>query len=161
MSKHRFSNILLLLVSTHIFLVSCVIDTIPLGYRVKNCTKDTMLIELTVSDTLEGIMVCGKNPYDTLHIDSPEDTTVVYIHGKKVIYSNYFYTLPDSESGAIFPDQLYKDPCYIYAINWQVATHYSMDEIRKKKLYDCRKIRRSDFHRRVYEYKTQENAGKR
>ena len=42
---------------------------------------------------------------------------------------------------------------YIYAIKWSVATHYTLDEIRAKKLYDRRVVTKEDFKNHVYEYK--------
>ncbi|MDT3387001.1 MAG: hypothetical protein LIR46_04450 [Bacteroidota bacterium] len=125
-------------------------DTMPLGYCVKNCTKDTLFIDLTDSDTLTDDIYWGMHPEDTVGL-VPEDTTSVYIHGEKVILYNFYYVLPDSTSGGIYP--LDKDTCYIYAIKKQMITRYSLDDIRAKQLYDRRVVTKKDFHDRLFEYR--------
>ena len=61
-----------------------------------------------------------------------------------------------------FPDSLVlvapnlfntKNTCYVYVIKWHDATHYLLDEIREKHLYDRRVITIEDFQNRVYEYR--------
>ena len=72
-------------------------------------------------------MYWGKHPENTMRPIVQEDTTWVYIHGEKVIIDNFFYALPDSTVFAN-PYVFYiNDTCYIYAIKWQVATHYSLE----------------------------------
>lgn len=160
MSIKEANRIIFLLLTLSFILNSCVIDTKPLGYRVKNCTNDTLLLELTESDTLDNWIYWGNHSEDTIDI-GPEDTTVVYIHGDKVIFSNYYYTLPDSTSGSINPLDLDKDTCYIYSINWQVAIQYSLEEIRAKRLYDRRTVTKRDFnHNRIFEYKAADSSKK-
>ena len=51
------------------------------------------------------------------------------------------------------------DTCYIYAIKWQVATQYSIEEIRAKKLYDKRTVTKKDFHDGIYEYRYNPTEG--
>ena len=88
---------------------------------------------------------------------TPENTIVVYIHGKKVILASYFYTLPDTISGYLYP--LGNDTCYVYAIKWQIAKHYTLEEIRAKKLYDRRAVTKKDFNdNRIFEYRPAESA---
>ena len=102
-------------------------------------------------------MYWGKHSEDTSGIQ-PDDTTVVYIHGEKVIFSNYYCSLPDS---ILFVDPNkfnIKDTCYIYAIKWEVAKHYTLEEIRAKKLYDRRAVTKGDFHNRLFEYRSVASA---
>lgn len=129
---------------------SCIMDTKPLGYSVMNCTKDTLFIVLTDSDTLTDDIYWGIHSEDTVGL-VPEDTTSVYIHGEKVILNNFYSVLPDSVSGGIYP--LYTDTCYIYAIKKQTITRYTLDEIRERKLYDRQIVTKQDFHNRLFEYK--------
>jgi hypothetical protein len=152
MGKKKISVILLTL--PFVF-NSCIIDTIPLGYAVRNCTNDTLLIELTKSDTFEGRMYCDNYPASTVGT-VPEDTLVAYVHGKKTIFSSYHRMLPDSVSGYIYP--LGEDTCYLYTITWQVATRFSLEEIRRKWLYDWRSLTKEDFDAstRLYAYKAKD-----
>ena len=125
-------------------------DHMPLGYCVKNCTEDTLFIDLTVSDTLTDDIYWGMHPEGRVVIDS-EDTTSVYIHGKKVILHNFYYVLADSTSVGVYP--LNKVTCYIYAIKKQIITCYTLGEIRMKKLYDRQIITKKDFRDRLFEYR--------
>lgn len=132
---------------------SCVMDYMPLGYGVRNCTKDTLLLELTTSDTLDGWMYWGNHPdFDTLMFSLDMDTISVNINGEQVIYSDYYYTLPDSISNRIYP--LPADSCYMYAIRWQDAIRYTQEEVRNNKLYDRRALSKKDFAKnQLFEYK--------
>ena len=156
MSIKRLSKILFLPLSLSFILSSCFFDTKPLGFCVKNCTKDTLLIDLTESDTLNDEMYWGIHIKDTIGL-VPEDTTTVHIHGRKVIISNFYYVLPNSISKGIYP--LNNDTCYVYAIKWRVATHYSLEEIRARKLYDRQTVTKKDFnHNRLFEYKRADSS---
>ena len=156
MNMKMNGKILIVMSITLTTLTSCVMDTMPLGYRVKNCTKDTLFIDLTVSDTLTDDIYWGIHPEDTIGL-VPEDTTSVYIHGEKVILYNFYYALPDSTSGGIYP--LDKDTCYIYTIKKQIITSHTLDEIRVRKLYDRRAVTKKDFNKnRIYEYRPAESA---
>lgn len=150
MSIRKQNKLYYLLLILSLVLKFCVIDIKPLGYSVKNCTKDTLFIYLTVSDTLTNDIYYGMHPEDTIGL-VPEDTTWVYIHGKKVVLNNFYYVFPDSTSGGIYP--LYNDTCYIYAIKKQIITRYTLDKIRERKLYDREVVTKKDFHDRLFEYR--------
>ena len=150
-------RILVIMSMILVTLDSCVMDK-KTFICVKNYTKDTLLIELTESDTLDDEICWGKHSGDTIELD-PEDTIGIYVHGKKVFFKNCFYALPDSVlfvSPYIFN---LKDTCYIYAIKWQIAKHYTLEEIRAKKLYDRRGVTKKDFNdNRIFEYRPAESA---
>lgn len=158
MNIKRAGKILVLMSVMSVTFGSCVMDHMPLGYCFKNCTNDTLLAELTMSDTLEGWMFWGEHSKDTFALH-PDDTTEVYIHGEKVIISNYYISLPDSISGCFYPFN--KDTCYLYVVSWQVATHYLPEEIRKKKLYCRYAVAKKDFHNHLFEYKPTDAVGGR
>ena len=146
--RKQIKSYLLLLILSFV-LKSCVIDIKPLLYRVKNCTEDTLYIELSNSDSLTDNVYWGMHSWDTVHV--LPDTTSVYVHGEKVIFNNYYYALPNSTSSGIYP--LDKDTYYVYAIKKQIITHYTLDEIRIMKLYDRRGVTKKDFHNRLFEYR--------
>jgi len=149
MNKIGIYGILFLVLIITVTLQSCIMDRKPLQYAVMNCTNDTLFIELTDCDTLEGYTYEYEHTSDSIKI--PQDTMVVYIKGKKTILSYYSYTLPGSISGGIYP--LPKDTCYVYAIKRYIATHYLLDEIRAMKLYDRTIVTRKDFsENRLFEY---------
>ena len=50
------------------------------------------------------------------------------------------------------------DTCYIYAIKHWVVTHYSLEEIRTKKLYDRKTVIKKDFCNGLYEYRDVDSA---
>ena len=157
MNIRKIIRILILVSVISVTLDSCVMDK-KTFICVKNYTKDTLLIELTESDTLDDEICWGKHSGDTIELD-PEDTIGIYVHGKKVFFKNCFYALPDSVlfvSPYIFN---LKDTCYIYAIKWQIAKHYTLEEIRAKKLYDRRGVTKKDFNdNRIFEYRPAESA---
>ncbi len=156
MNTRKIGKILVLVSVISVIFGSCIIDTKPLGYTVRNCTSDTLLIQLTTSDTLDNELCWGKNPRDTIEL-APEDTIGIRVHGEKVIYFNFFYALPDSTAGGIYP--FGKDTCYIYAIKWQIAKHYTIEEIRAKKLYDRRAVTKKDFNNnRIFKYRLEDSA---
>ncbi|WP_440407956.1 hypothetical protein [Prevotella sp.] len=141
---------ILLLVFSLFFLNSCIIDYKPAGYFVYNHTKDTLLIEMTESDTLTDSIYWGIHPLDSVLLDSEQDTICVSVKGGKVAFWRFNYVLPYSESGSIYP---LPDTCYVYVIKWDIAKSYSFEEIRDKKLYDRRVVSRKDFDGHVYEYR--------
>lgn len=144
----RLKKTLLLL---SLVLNSCVIiDTKPLGYSIKNCTNDTLLINLTNVDTLNDDIYWKAYSEDSITM-TPDDTTTVYIHGKRVSIYNMYRLLPNTESRGSY-SLFYSDTCYLYAIKWQIATHYPLEEIRSRKLYDKVAVTKRDFNHRLYEY---------
>lgn len=124
---------------------------------IKNCTRDTLLIELTVSDTIDDWLYWDENPKDTLWMHLPEDTTVIYVNGEKTVIINTHYVLPDSFllTGIIYTNYTY----YIHAINWHIATQYTLEEIRARKLYDTQTVTKKDFRTRLFEYKSTGSKG--
>ena len=140
---------ILLLVFSLFFLNSCIIDYKPAGYFVYNHTKDTLLIEMTESETLTDSIYWGIHSLDSVLLDSEQDTICVSVKGEKVAFWRFNYVLPYSESGSIYP---LPDTCYVYVIKWNIARSYSFEEIRDKKLYDRRVVSRKDFDGHVYEY---------
>ena len=132
---------------------SCVMDY-KCSYLIRNDTNDTLLIELTESDILDNGMFWGKSLGDTISLD-PEDTIRVSLHGENVILRSQCFALPDSSVFQGSSEMFYyiRDTLYIYAVKWQVAKKYSIEEIRAKKLYDRRTVTKKDFHDRVYDYK--------
>ena len=122
------------------------------GLLIKNCTTDTLLIELMEFDTLND-EIYWNHIGDSIILD-PKDTTIVYIDGNKKILWNNFCVFPDS-SVCVTPLLFdYKDTCFIYTIKWQVVTHYTLEEIRDRKLYDRRPVTKKDFKRnRLFEYR--------
>jgi hypothetical protein len=142
----------MLQISVIFALTSCVMDRVVL-FGIKNCTSDTLLIELSESDTLDNCFYWGKNPEDTIRHIMQEDTTWIYPHGEKVIIDDYYYVLPDSTQ--FFTPYIFyiNDSIYIYAIKWNIAKSYTLDEIRAKKLYDKQPVRKKDFHNRLFEYR--------
>lgn len=143
-------DIIVFLFSIILFSSCLVMDYKPAGYFVYNHTKDTLLIEMTVSDTLTDSIYWGIHPLDSVLLDSEQDTICVSVKGEKVAFWRFYYVLPYSESGSIYP---LPDTCYVYVIKWNIAKSYSFEEIRDKKLYDRRVVSRKDFDRHVYEYR--------
>lgn len=120
------------------------------GFKIRNCSKDTLFLFFVPSDTLDDEIYLNNTDYTSL---DPEDTTVVYVRGERKVFWNTFRALPDS---LVYADPCLfntKDTCYIYAIKWHDATHYLLDEIRKKHLYDRRVITIKDFQNRYEEYR--------
>jgi hypothetical protein len=126
---------------------------------IKNCTNDTLILELSRIDTLDGSdaywfrdsIYKYLSPNDTVFLDS-EDTTMVNIHGKNVCFLNYNLIKP----GDIYysSDTLcYLDTAYIYAIKWQTAKKYTIDEIRAKKLFVRKTVTKTDFTNHLFNLK--------
>lgn len=131
---------------------SCYMDSKQFVNSVRNCTSDTLLIELTESGNFDGRSIFDdKDTSDYTGVDF-EYVTEAYIKGKKVYVSKFNYALPDSTTlGKI--SLANRKKYYIYTIKWSVATHYTLDEIRARKLYDRRIVTKEDFKDHVYEYK--------
>ena len=134
-------------------LSSCVIDVIR-SYRIKNCTNDTLFIDLT-NDTLKIDVYWGQiRLYNTTEPVSDDTATVLKNEGK-VDIPQFYELLPDSLTENI--RQI--DTFYMYVLPKQVATHYSEEEIRTKKLYDKRTVTKKDIRDGILEYRYP-NSGK-
>ena len=112
-----------------LILCSCFFDSKPLGYCVKNGTKDTIVL-------------------------MSEDTTSVYIHGNKVVIYNFYRVLPGTVSRGFWP--IYSDSFYVYTIKWNVVRNYTLKEIRQKKLYDRTVVEKNKIDNHMFEYKSYE-----
>ncbi len=151
----RHKKYALMFVHIILFVVfnSCVICTKYRGYVARNCTNDTLLLEITEADTLDDWMYWGVHPGDTCVNELFHDTIEVNIKGEKTVFSVFYCIPPDS----IMSDGLYpfpKDSCYIYAIKWQDAIRYTREEIHAKRLYERRVVTKRDFDEDwVYDYK--------
>ena len=129
------------------------------SFLIKNCTKDTLLIDLTESDTLDDWVYWDEHMEDTLRFDWPEDTTVIYVHGKKTVIRASHCVLPDSVLRVDDRIFFYRDTYYIQTIKWDTATHYTLEEIRARKLYDTQTVTKKDFRTRLFEYKPTGSKG--
>lgn len=130
--------------------ISCVLDHKPGFYVVRNCTKDTLLLEITASDTLDDIVYWGQHKEDSIRPIFANDTIQISVKGKVVVYSNHHYALPDSMSSYTYP--LPAGVFYIYAIKWKYALCYTREEIHEKKLYERLTVTKRDFHNNIYDY---------
>lgn len=150
MSVKRLNMRMLLLYLLLGILSSCVLDFKSLGYCVKNSTKDTLLIDLTESDTLNDEMYWNLQSRDSIGLIST-DTISVYICGKKVVIFSFYCVAPEAKSGGFLPKN--SDTLYLYTIKWNVAKSYTLEEIRMKKLYNRRRVTKKEFKNHVFEYK--------
>lgn len=151
MNTNKLKVIALLTLLQSFFLGSCVLDSKPMGYCVKNCTEDTLLIDLSESDTLDDGMYCDLSSKDTVGLIS-DDTTSLCIKDKKIVIFNYYRVMPKATSKGFF--SINRDTFYLYAIKWNIARKYALETIRKKKLYDRRVVTYKDFnYNRMFEYK--------
>ena len=160
MNKKTITKVLFLvpIITTAFTLTSCIMDYIS-SYCIRNRTNDTLFIELSTSDTLDNLIYYCEQSDDTLRPIVPKDTTRVYINGKEIILDNLFYALPDS-TVFVSPNSFdINDTCSIYTIKWQVATQYTIEEIRAKKMYDRRSVTKKDFRNCLFEYRSGETSG--
>lgn len=144
--------ILMLIFSAVLVLSSCIMDRVT-SLVIKNCTNDTLYLEFSDSDTLDNWIYWNRQPIDVRGHVTSEDTTLLYIKGEKVILDNLFCKRPGT---VLFVDPHSFDSidkCYLYAIKKEVVTHYLLEEIRAKKLYDRRTLTKKDFHDSMYEYR--------
>ena len=132
---------------------SCLMDKVTTFY-VKNCTKDSLLININRTDTLVDWQFW---PIEDAHPESQYDTRVFDDAFHLAVAGSL--VLPDS---MISMDpcilQLF-DSCYIYAVKYSVARKYSIDDIRAKKLYDRQVMTKRDFHDWLFEYKCKRPTG--
>ena len=151
MNRKRLSIRIILALTISLILTSCVMDYNAPYYEVRNCTNDTLLIDLTYSDKLEDEFYWGIHPEDTIYL-SPDYIDTAYIQGEKMLIRNDFCALPDSTiSGRC---DIKTNTCYLYAIKWNIVKKYSYKEILDKKLYDRRVLTQKDFDSRyIYEYR--------
>ena len=125
---------------------SCVMDRYY-SYYVKNCTNDTLLIDVSGVDTLRDWKYWNEQVQDIdLSIDTKENMEFY----KATIGT---IALPDSVI-TVCPDIFrLDDTCYLYTIKLNVANSYSMDEIRKQKIYGKKSVIKKDFKNRLFEYR--------
>ena len=145
-TKSIVEKLLIVLISINTF-SSCIMDK-QINIYVKNCTKDSLLIKVTRTDTLVDWQFW---PIEDAHPESQYDTRVFDDAFHLAVAGSL--VLPDS---MITMDpcilQLF-DSCYIYAVKYSVARKYSIDDIRAKKLYDRQVMTKRDFHDWLFEYK--------
>lgn len=137
---------------------SCVICYKEKGYTVKNCTADTILFGLSDSSDLKYQIFWDRLATDTTLFEPIDiDTMTITVDGEKTIIRDCYYAVPDSlwEHGFYSSSDA---PWYLFAITWEVANHYTRDEIIEKKLYDRRVVTKKDFHNRIYEYRTKDSS---
>lgn len=116
-------------------------------FFIKNCTDDTLMIDLTESDTFSAWEYWSyMSNFDTLPKKDKHSVDTFFLDT-----AIGCETLPDSVDGY---NPLHKDTGYIYAIKLNVAKRYTMGEIRAKRLYDRRIVTRKDFDcNNTYEYR--------
>lgn len=154
MNMKKINGILIIIAVAFVVLESCVMDS-KSNRSIRNCTKDTLLIELTESKTPDNSIYYNvENVEDTIGLILPEYTDIIYVDGKKVIIDKRHYALPNSF--VLFSKEYVlslKDTCYIYAIKWHDVTRYTLDEIRTKKLYNKRAITKKNIRNGILEYR--------
>ena len=143
--NHKLSTLCIIFLASLTF-CSCVICS-KQGIAVKNSTKDTLLIELTLSDTLDDMpYYLDASKEDTSDYFYKIDTMNVSIKDKRVLISKSSFIPPDSlyssEMYALFQN---KDTCFLYTIKWQDAKNNTIEEIHAKRLYKCRSLTKKDF----------------
>lgn len=150
--KSIVEKLLIVLISINTF-SSCIMDK-QINIYVKNCTKDSLLIKVTRTDTLVDWQfwpIEDAHPMSQYNTRVFDDAFHLAVAGSLV--------LPDS---MITMDpcilQLF-DSCYIYAVKYSVARKYSIDDIRAKKLYDRQVVTKRDFHDWLFEYKCKRPTG--
>lgn len=125
---------------------SCIMDIKEAPFCIKNGTDDTLLINLSVSDTL-----ADWTSWSELDDIFPNDTDNVDMAFTKAIID--CLALPNTNI-YVSPDvYCFKDTCYIYVVERNVAGRYSMEEIRSMGLYKRRTVTKKCFHNRLYIYR--------
>ena len=126
---------------------SCIMDK-QTNIYVKNCTKDSLLIKLTSTDSLVDWQ--SWNRFDGYDMSQNDTGVIDDVFHLAVVNCQ---ALPDSTI-CIDPYIIQRyDSCYIYAIKLSVAKNYSMDDIRTKKLYDRQVVTKKHFHDYLFEYR--------
>lgn len=120
-------------------------------YFIKNSSDDTLMLYIDTLDTLDNCLYWDIEKEDTTHFLFRDYNKEIRIHGKTYVLNTWFRTLPQTVSTPGFT--IKRKPYYLYAVKWSVITHYTLDEIRAKKLYDRRIVTKEDFKDHVYEYK--------
>lgn len=146
--KIKIAILVLVLICINIFssCSSCAMDRYS-SYYIKNCTNDTLLIDVSGIDSLRDWKYWNEQVQSIdLRIDTKENMEFVKATMGKI-------ALPDSMVSVYSGLFSLYDTCYIYAIKLEVAKAYSMDEIRTKKLYDKRDIVKDKFRNCLFEYK--------
>lgn len=118
-------------------------------YVVKNCTKDTLLLNLSAVETLSDWKYWNEQLQGiNLPIEKDESKMDFYkaTIGTLVVPNSKIDVSPD-----VFRP---KDTCYIYVVKLNIAQHYPMKEIRRRKLYDRRMVTKKDFRNHLFEYRT-------
>lgn len=118
-------------------------------YVVKNCTKDTLLLNLSAVETLSDWKYWNEQLQGiNLPIEKDESKMDFYkaTIGTLVVPNSKIDVSPD-----VFRP---KDTCYIYVVKLNIAQHYPMKEIRRRRLYDRRMVTKKDFRNHLFEYRT-------
>lgn len=151
-TKTIAEQLLVVLMSINTF-TSCIMDK-QTNIYVKNCTKDSLLIKLTRTDSLVDWQSWNRSDgYDM----SQNDTRVTDNAFLEAVANSL--ALPN-ETIRIDPYALQRyDSCYIYAIKLSVAKNYSMDDIRTKKLYDRQVVTKKHFHDYLFEFRQKKIMG--
>lgn len=140
-----FAGIVFIIIIEGLF-SSCIMDRKE-SFCIVNSTKDTLMIELSSSDSLENWERWSKI---TSEFNSSNNKDSVDFAFNKAIVGNF--ALPGS---VIYVDPhifLLHDTCYIYTIKWNVAKSLLINEIRSKKLYDRHLVTKTDFHNHIFKY---------
>ena len=146
-NKHCFVVCFLLFTYTLTSCVMCVMDRYE-SLLVKNCSTDTLYLEISECDTL------GNYIYWNNYMTHAIDTTWVCINEENIVLDNFNHLATPGDT--IFLDFHYFshfDTCYIYAIEKRIVTSYTLDDIRRKKLYIRQAVTKYDFQNRMYEYR--------
>lgn len=130
---------------------SCVIDMKEAPFCIKNGTDDTLLINLSVSDTLADWTSWSE--LDGIFLNDTDNVDMAFtkaIIDCLALPNTNIYVSPDVYS--------FKDTCYIYAVEWNIAKRYSMGEIRSRKLYKRQAVTQTYFYNRQYIYRDMDSV---
>lgn len=130
---------------------SCIMDMKEAPFRIKNETNDTLLIDLSESDTLADWIFWSE-----LDDISPNDTSNIDIAFTKAIIGHL--ALPNTYIDVAPNVYRFKDTCYIYAVEWNIAKRYSMGKIRSRKLYKRQAVTQTYFYNRQYIYRDMDSV---